>query len=81
MPSRAVRPKAAEALMPASVALGRSVAKPQVKRMIAVYDPHTLLPLHLGQQPEHDRPRHLVLLQVDQQLAEAPYLRVHPELG
>jgi hypothetical protein len=35
-----------------------------------------LLPLHLRQQPEHDRPRRLVLLQVDQQLPEGPSLRL-----
>src|SRR5262245_66379280 len=40
-----------------------------------------LLPLHLREQPEHDRPRRLVLLQVDQQLAELPRLWVAPELA
>jgi hypothetical protein len=49
MPSRAVRPQGngAEALMPASVApkgcrhvRGRGVAKPQVKHLIGVSDPH-----------------------------------------
>jgi hypothetical protein len=38
-----------------------------------------LLPLHLGQQPEDDRPPRLILLQVDQQLAEGPRLRAPPE--
>jgi hypothetical protein len=40
-----------------------------------------LLPFHLRQESEHDRPRRLVLLQVDQQLAEGPGLRVPPELA
>jgi hypothetical protein len=30
--------------------------------------------------PEHDRPRRLILLQVDQQLSEGPRRRVAPEL-
>jgi hypothetical protein len=40
-----------------------------------------LLPLHLSKESEHDRPRRLVLIHVDQQLAEAPRLRVSPELA
>jgi len=40
-----------------------------------------LPPLHLSQEAEHDRPRRLVLLQVDQQLAEGPCLGVPPELA
>jgi hypothetical protein len=35
-----------------------------------------LLSLHLRQRSEYDRPRGLVFLQVDQQLAEGPRLRV-----
>ena len=34
-----------------------------------------------AQQSEHNRPRRPVLLQVDQQLAEGPRLRVPPELA
>ena len=37
------------------------------------------LPLHLRKQHEQDRPRPLVLLPVDQQLAKGPGLRVDPE--
>jgi hypothetical protein len=39
------------------------------------------VPLHLGEQPEHDRSRRLVLLKIDQELAEGPGLRVTPELA
>jgi hypothetical protein len=35
----------------------------------------------LPQHPDDHRPRRLILLQVDQQLAEAPSLRVPPELA
>jgi len=40
-----------------------------------------LLPLHLPEQPEHDRPQRLVLLAVDQQLGEGACYRVPPELA
>jgi hypothetical protein len=40
-----------------------------------------LPPLHLRQQAEHHRPRRLVLLQIDHQLAEGPRLGVAPELA
>jgi hypothetical protein len=39
------------------------------------------LPLHLGQQPEDDRPRCRLLLQVEEQLPECPRLRMTPELA
>ena len=70
MPSRAVRPqvKGTEALMPASVALrgagtlGSGVAKPQVKHLIGVSDPHRLalgsnLEAVLGDGKRHRHPR------------------------
>jgi hypothetical protein len=38
-------------------------------------------PLHLGQEPEQDGPRRLVLLEVDQQLSEGARLRVTQELA
>jgi hypothetical protein len=41
--------------------------------------PQALPPLHLPKQPEHDSPRHFVLLQVDQQLSEGTSLRIAPE--
>jgi hypothetical protein len=37
-----------------------------------------LLPLHVCQEAEHDRPRRPVLLEVDQQLAERPVLLQDP---
>jgi hypothetical protein len=40
-----------------------------------------LLAIHVPQQPEHDRLRRLVLLQVDQQLPEGPGLRVPPQIA
>jgi hypothetical protein len=40
-----------------------------------------LLPLHLSQQPPDHRLGVLILLQVDQQLAGGPRLRVSPELA
>jgi hypothetical protein len=40
-----------------------------------------LLPFHLSQQPENDRPRGPVLLQINQQLAEAPSFGMAPELA
>jgi hypothetical protein len=40
-----------------------------------------LLPFHLREQPEHNRPRRLVLLQVDQELPEGPCLLSAPELA
>jgi hypothetical protein len=39
------------------------------------------VPLHLPEQPEDDRPRRLVLLQVDQELGECAALWVAPELS
>jgi cell division septation protein DedD len=43
--------------------------------------PNRLLPLHLPQQPEDDRPSRRVLLQVDKQLPEATSLGVPVELA
>jgi len=51
------------------------------ERYLRLQPSWTLLPLHLRQEPEHDRPRCRFLLQVDQQLAEAPGLGVPPELA